>query len=423
MEVEKNIEINNMEPPITQPENVSGVTKRKISIPLLVLGISLVIILVLSFAIYFLIGKKSQGKTEGEASYVASGANKSGDLATTEKSLEEALKNDPNDPKLLAAIITSIANEGNLLGREGEAFEKGKPYADNALKVAPQNEDVLIAVGFLYEIGGDYQAALSYYEKALVINPKNANGLFHKGHVLEFLNRSVESMNAYIAAYEIDKENPLVLMALGKMALNQGKIDDAVTFYKTASAVPDVTAYEKAEALTNAAIIRRSQMLYMDEAIGLAQQAVDAYPSYSPALATLGFAQGINGKMVEGVENMKKAIAANPRISQNYWYLGMLLRSVKVYDEALKYQKEGFIKLDQDNTLVGNVLRAQVKAAMAYDLAKTTYLSGSTAGVIEYLKTALEFDPTLKTQLKDDIAKYNQFVSIANTAEMQALIK
>lgn len=427
MEEEKKSEVNSVEVAGIQqgqPKDQDPMPKKKINLPLIVLGVSILVILVLSVVVYMLLGKKNVAKGDSDMStYVAKGANKTGDLKTTEDSLKEALKTKPNDPKLLAAIITAIANEGNLTGREGEAFQKGKPYADNALKVAPQSEDVLTSVGFLYEIGGEYDTALSYYEKVLALNAKNANALFHKGHVLEFLNKPVESMNAYISAYEIDNENPLVLMAIGKMSLNQGKIDDAVTFYKTAAAAPTASAYEKAEALTNASLIRRSQMLYMDEAIDLAQQAVNAYPSYSPALATLGFAQGINGKMVEGVENMKKSIASNPRISQNYWYLGMLLRSVKVYDEALKYQKEGYSKLDQDNTLVGNDLRAKVKAAMAYDLAKTIYLSGSTEGVIEYLRTALQFDPTLKTQLKDDITKYNQFKTIANIAEMQALIK
>lgn len=405
----------------TSQETVNT-SKKKVNVPLVILGASLCVILVLGALVYVLVFKG--GSAVGtEASYVASGANRSGDLATTQKSLEEALKESPDDPELLAAMITTIANEGNLTGTEEVAFQKGKPYVDRGLKSNPDNSVLLIAVGLLHEISGRYQEALEYYNKALATDPDNANGLFHKGHVLEFLGQVQESNAAYLKAYELDKENPSVLMALGKMALAQGKTDDSVAFYKAAAGTPNVAAYLKAEALTNASIIRRNQMLYMEEAIDLAQQAVNAYPSSSPALGALGFAYGINGRMDEGLESLKKAIASNPRISQNYWHMGQLLRSVSRYDEALSYQKDGYERVETDNTLLGQELRAKLKAAMAYDLAKTTYLSGQTGGVVELLTTALTFDPTLKTQLQTDVNEYDQFETIANSQGMQNLIK
>lgn len=396
--------------------------KRMVNVPLVILGACLCVTVVIGVLVYVLLIKKD-GANASTASYIASGANKSGDLATTQKSLEEALRESPDDPGLLAALITTIANEGNLTGTEEVAFQKGKIHVDRGLKAHPEDTELLIAVGLLHEVSGRYDQALSFYEKALSKEPDNSNGLFHKGHVLEFLGRVQESNASYLRAYEIDKEDPLILMALGKMALAQGKTDDSVDFYQAATQAPNVAAYIKAEALTNASIIRRNQMLYMEEAIDLAEQAVEAYPNSSPAHAALGFAYGINGKIVEGVDHMKKAIAANPRISQNYWYLGMLLRSVKEYDDALKYQIEGYARLETDNTLLGNELRAKIKGAMAYDLAKTTYMSGKTDGVMGLLTTALTYDPALKTQLASDVTQYAQFKTLANQAEMKALIQ
>lgn len=385
---------------------------------------SLIVALVISVGIIIgLVAILLSYKSSSQLNIEADQAYRSGEVLTSGEKLKQSYSLDKKNPDLAAALIKTLALQGNLTGDEKGAFEKASPIIEESLKTNPNNPNILLSVGYINETAGNYDIALSYYDKVLALKPDDSEALFHKGHVNEFLENQEEAYVNYEKAYSIDKNNPLILMGMAKVYISRNKIDDAITLYKqvgtTLSATPDI----RAEALTNASILKRSQILYMQEAIDLSKTAVDVNPNFSPALAAHGYNLGINGRLDEGVEYLKKATVANPRISQNYYYIGVLYRSVNKFDDAKKYQEEGLSKIDNDNTILGKEYKAKIKGNMSYDLAKTYSLLNQNDSVVGLIEQAVSLNPVLKQTLKNDFNYLKQFQSFKTDQKFLALLK
>jgi tetratricopeptide (TPR) repeat protein len=180
---------------------------------------------------------------------------------------------------------------------------------------------------------------------------------------------------------------------------------------------------QQAEALTNQSIIKRGQILYMQDAIDLSKRAVDTDSNYAPALAAYGFNLGINGKFGEGVNFLKKSLEVNPRISQNYYYLGVLYRSVGDLNSAVDYQEKGYDSIDKDNTILDPTTKNKLKGNMAYDLAKTYDTLGKENQVLSLLQEAVRLNPKLVQTLKNDYKNKKQFQSLATNANFRLLVQ
>lgn len=392
------------------PANMPGVDKsnfmsrflnRKIIIlimVLLVVGLSTTIWIVNSL-------KKSSDADIQRIVTQVNNAQREGNYAEAEKKINEALKIKHEHPVLLAALITTKALEGNQTGQEDKAFREAKPYIDLALNSGPNSPDILISVGYAYETVGEYEKALTYYDQAIKINPNSADALFHHGHVLEFLGRRQEAYQDYNKAYEADKNNALVLMAKANMLLSEGKTQESFEMFLKAAEIPGISNQAKSEALASASLVRRSQLAYMDEAVELSRQAVDASPNFSPALAAHGTNLFFVERYDESVSYLKKSIEANPRISRNYLELGQVYRGLKNYQEAINYIKQSITKVENDNTILSEKAKSTRKGIYAYELAKTYSSSGLRVDIMPFITEAVSLNPSLKTTIKQDFEK------------------
>jgi len=344
-----------------------------------------------------------------------------GNLVETEENLKASYDSKPNDPRVQAALIETIANKGNLNGRESESYEEARPYVKNALATNPGNHDVLISIGYLEETAGNYETALEYYQKALDVEPESAQGWFHLGHVLEFLNKQQEAFPSYVKAYSLDPNDPLISMAYAKTKVFKEEYFEAMSLYEAASKMPNASSSLKAEALTNASIINRMDLNNFPQALAYSTQAVELDDNFSPALAEHGFNMAMNNQLDEGIEFMKRAIEANPRISQNYWKLGSIYRLKGDFTSAAIYQEQALERINIDNTLLGNGQRDVIKASIEYDLATTYVRTGQTDKVYPMLQSAIMHNSNLKTQLLRDLDEYNTFESLGDTTNIRGL--
>lgn len=352
----------------------------------------------------------------------AANAYKNADFTNLKKNLLDASKVTKNDPKILAALIKSYASEGNQNGTEDKAFKTAEPYVKQALDLKPQNAEVLIAVGYLYETNGKYQDALGYYNKGLELDAKNSQGYFHKGHVLEFLNDSAQARQSYEKAYSLDQNDPLIVMSIAKYKLFDGLTDDALLLYKRASKLESANADQKAEALTNASIITRGNLSQIGDALKLSEEATKESPSYSPALGNHGYNLALSGDSTQAIAYMQKAIAANPRISQNYWYLGLIYRATKNYPASISMQEQGLAKFENDNTVLGSN-RQKTKGLMLYNLAQTYSKNNNLDKVVPTLQLALDQNADLKEKLKKDTQSYGDFKEVSERTDFKKLIQ
>lgn len=346
-----------------------------------------------------------------------------GDLVSMESSLKKVISNYSPNAKNYASLITTIANEGNLSGQEEQAFRKGKIYADEALKKYPDDENVLIAVGYLYEVSGRYNDALRYYNKALSINTHSEQAIFHKAHALEFVDNKDDAFTLYKKAYVLNPTDPSIMMAYAKTKLADGKPDEALIIYKKAAANALSPAYLKSDALVNASILSRSTLSGIPDSVELSSSAVALTPNSSTALAEYGFALAMNGDSTQGIEQLKKSIEANPRISKNYWQLGLVYRAVKNYPSSIEMLNLSIDKIDNDNTLLGNEEKNRQKAIILYNLAQTYYWANMNGEALDVLKKSIALNPKIQDQLKSDLKNYEDFKGISADLEFQKLIQ
>lgn len=404
--------------------SVEGLFLKLKKVPVILLIAVVVVVFGLIFGFIFLFSRNSnEAKSEkvSKLSKEAQVAYKTGDFNTVEKKMSDVLETLPGDPRAQATLIKAIANQGNITGTEKDSLIKAKPYIEDAMETNPNDIEVLLAVGYAYETAGEYTKALEYYERALEINEKDPQVLFHKGHVLEFLGKQEEAFQLYVDAYGIDSSYPDVVMAYAKVQLISGNKEEAAKLYKDVSELSDANANIKAEALTNAAIIKRVDLQDLATSIEYSSQAILLAENFSPALAEHGFNLAMNNQLDEGISYMLKAIKTNPRISQNYWRIGGLYRLNGDYNSALQYQDQALVLVDMDNTILNEDNRKIIKAAIEYDLATTNLRLGNKDKVIPLLTNAVANNPNLKKQLKIDFEEYKVFESLNQDAEIVKL--
>ncbi|MEM2943281.1 MAG: tetratricopeptide repeat protein [Methanomassiliicoccales archaeon] len=110
--------------------------------------------------------------------------------------------------------------------------------------------DKLVKQGFQLLNEGEYAQALSKFEKAIKLNPKNAEAYFGKAEAGLCVTKmsSEEILESYKKAVELDPQNAYYLTSLASFCLDVGKLNEAESAYNKAAEIdPDNAAYYYSE--------------------------------------------------------------------------------------------------------------------------------------------------------------------------------
>ncbi len=325
----------------------------------------------------------------------------------------------PNNPDLLSGIIRSYAAQGNRTGTESDAAALAQPYVQRALSLAEERE-TLISAGYVAEIAGNYREALNYYQKAVELDTTQARPWFHLGHAYEFLGERQLAQQMYDQAFDLDPNDPRILIIKGRQAMFQKDQEGATEFFGKAVQYADGVAV-KAEALTALSTIKRNQG-FLEDAKGLAIAALLTDSSYAPALVAYGMSLSLEGKPQEAVKFIQDATAVNPRMVQPYLALGIVLRVAKETDQAIDFLTQGLEKIANDNTLLGPQAQQAARAQLTYELAKTYSMGGDDEQALSFLEQAIRLDPGLSVFLVSDVQD-GFFSKLSPNSRFQALMQ
>lgn len=344
-----------------------------------------------------------------------------GDFDKTIQIYEQVLKNEPNNTDILVSLIQAYAGRGDISGTEAEASNMAESYVETLLSIVVDDRNALLAVGYLAETDGRYQEAADYYQNALDIDPDFAQTWFRLGHVTEFLNAPVFLVRyLYNKAYELDSSNPLVLLAQGNIALTNGDLEAAYTFFSSVGLNSEYTTI-KAEGWTNASGIKNVQGFFDDAKI-LAALAVNSDRNYAPGLIAYGMSLSLEGDHQKALDFISEAMDQNPRISEADYSLAIIFRVIGRFDDSINYFEKALSKIDNDNTILGDAIKNKVRAKTLYDLAKTYSMRGNNALVIPLLEQAIGLDKSFSAFLESDFESHGFFNEFASNQEFLTLI-
>jgi tetratricopeptide (TPR) repeat protein len=133
---------------------------------------------------------------------------------------------------------------GEAYGKKNET-EKAMEYFNEAMKIDPNDIYTLVNRGMIFAIKGKYDEAESCYRKAIELYPDAINAYRNLGGLLIKEGRTDEAIAIFRKGLAEKPRNAWILHScLGKLFINQRKIDLAVYEYQTAvKMMPNLYTY------------------------------------------------------------------------------------------------------------------------------------------------------------------------------------
>ncbi len=226
-------------------------------------------------------------------------------------------------------------------------YQTGNPQIalkliNKAIGINPNNADIYSNRGVLFQELKQMDRALESYDKAIALKPDYAEANFNRGNVLRELSQFDAALESYDKAIAIKPGYAEAYTNRG-IALKELKhLDEALASYDKAIAIkPDY-----AEAYSNRGIVLK-ELKRLDEALASYDQAIAIKPGYAEAYSNRGNALKELKRLDEALASYDQAIAIKPDYAEAYSDRGNALKEFKRLDEALaSYDKAIAIKPD-----------------------------------------------------------------------------
>ena len=164
------------------------------------------------------------------------------------------------------------------------------------------NDDcILNNWGIVLREKGALEQAGTCFQKAIQLNPDNANAYHNLGNVLTDLGRIEGAIRCYDKAVQINPSNAAHYKCLGNALREKGKHDESLEILK---------------------------------------QALDRFPDDPEIYYGLGAALKVKGRFDEAVAYYRKALQRNPNLSETYYNLGNVYKEQGQFEAAKEQFKE-----------------------------------------------------------------------------------
>ena len=138
----------------------------------------------------------------------------------------------------IPTVSTANRSRCLLLKFKAKAFlvfglrAKAHDVFQEILSINPVDTLALNSLGYEELSNSRLIQALSYFERALVQTPNNANAHFNVGFVCEELGRSQDAETAFKAALELDEKLDRAWYGLGLVLVRQQRLEESLAAFK-----------------------------------------------------------------------------------------------------------------------------------------------------------------------------------------------
>jgi protein O-GlcNAc transferase len=225
-----------------------------------------------------------------------------------------------------AAFCEAYARALAAVGKQEEAIGLFRAAEDKAGSQPDLEDDI----GSLYGQLGNWDQARSAFEHAIAADKSFVPARVHLGILLRRQLDLAGSVSALSAAVEIEPNNALAQLELGRSLAAAGRDDDALAHLQQAVQLdPELTgsAAELGMAL--------QRMGRQQEAVPWFEKAVEREPRNASSLTNLGLALTLTGKAKEALPYFQRALAESPKDAVIEKDLGVAHVQLSAFDEAI----------------------------------------------------------------------------------------
>ena len=194
---------------------------------------------------------------------------------------------------------------------------------------------------------GKYEEALTYYDKAEVIEPIDIDVYILKGLALANLERLDEAKEQFEKALKINREFGLAYFHLGSIALMQNETALGYEYYNKAQA----NGYEDAQLYYSLGLLHEENgdddMALRNYTKAIIKDAMRADIRLRKAYLLFD-----NNQIPESLQTLDEAIMACPDVFELYHFKFMILVQLKQYDKAEKVLEQAMVLFPKDSGFI-----------------------------------------------------------------------
>lgn len=261
----------------------------------------------------------------GSAYFMVSGAElKAGNIPRAWSLIQQGLKYDPENWKLLSAAATAARQMGN----RQEAIR----YYRASLRVFPTNVDAHYKLGVTLADEGRYKEAVVEYGEGLKVRPDHADLLGHFGVAAGKLGDPVLGEYYLRKALQAGFDPGTGHYFLGVTLAQQNKIEEAMDeWILSANLAPN---YYETHYNMGLAYEKRGQL---DEAVAAFNRTIRLKPQYAPAYFDLGLVLERQKKLAEAKASLETAVELQPDTKAYRIVLARVRRALSAQPGAARH--------------------------------------------------------------------------------------
>lgn len=208
-------------------------------------------------------------------------------------------------------------------GRDTAQFASAENACRKALALDSNRDSVLVALGNLYRVSGEYQRALQSYRRALELAPDNVDAILGMADTYHSDNRPELAEAAYQKAIELKPYYWLAYLRTASFLFDAGRFEEAVPYYeRITELMPETT---KAYNGLGAAYFMLGDFAASAAAL---QRSLEIAPS-AMAYSNAGTSLFLMGEFGEAAKMYVKALESGPR---HFHWLGNLADAYRHID-------------------------------------------------------------------------------------------
>jgi tetratricopeptide (TPR) repeat protein len=132
-----------------------------------------------------------------------------------------------------SAELKQLLEDGRRLVKAGD-YNGAISVYQQAVAIEPKNAKIHSGMGYLYAIQGNFQAALAAYRRALGIDPNNGDFFYAVGYIKGNLGDTAGAKEAYRKAIQLNRNNINAYLGLGVTQSRLGDYEAAMWAYDQA---------------------------------------------------------------------------------------------------------------------------------------------------------------------------------------------